>query len=106
MSGKLWACSMSVRLDVELSLRNNGVKAVAYKCYASTEACWSGRSGDLESYRETQLQGNNDTFPSRFIQELAFGTQQLAAIYGGSSFFSRCKENRQLEGSILALWVA
>lgn len=75
---------MSGGVDVELSLRNNGVKAVAYKRYASMVAWRGGGRGDPESYRRTQLQGNNDTFHFRFIQELAFCTRQLAAIYGGN----------------------
>lgn len=48
MSGKLWACSMSGRVDVELSLRNKGVKAVAYKHSASIVAAGVGSPSPTE----------------------------------------------------------
>lgn len=81
-----------------LNCRNNGVKDVAYKCYASIMlgGAEGGRRGGGNGERHAEdpsFRIRSETLHSRLLQELAFCAQQLAAIYGGNSFFPNVKKS-------------
>lgn len=61
---------------------NNGVKDVAYKCYAS-----STQRGGKVGHRGGRVGGGVEeemNFYTWLIRELTFCAQQLATIYGGN----------------------
>lgn len=80
-----------------LNCRNNGVKDVAYKCYASimlggAEGGEVGMGTPCHA-EDPSFKTHNETLYSRLVQKLAFCAQQLAAIYGGNSFFPNVKKS-------------
>lgn len=83
-----------------LNCRNNGVKDVAYKCYVSiTLGGAEGGAVGMGTPRHAEdpnFKIHDEPLYSRLVQELAFCAQQLAAIYGGNSFFPNVKKRGRL----------